>query len=162
MYEKINSIFYNVDETTDVYIFNKNGINNFLSDMYDNLTENKIFNISDYLNLTYYFNVKMYNAFNTETDYIFVVWDDMICTTHIQPKNHYKFKMWDCFIHDDLSIYDIDKNDFVEFDNTETFLKYVKNFEFGEMGYCFPNELINDLTGIIENILKYIHTDIYP
>lgn len=155
MYEKINSIFYNVDETTDIHIFDKNGINNFLSDMYNNLNENKIFNISDYLNLTYYFNVKMYNAFNTGTNYIFVVWDDMICIIHIQPNNYFKFKLWDCFIHDDLSIYDIDKNDFVEFDNVDTFLNYVKNFEFGNFGFCFPNELINDLMEQIKTIVSY-------
>lgn len=157
MFETINSNgIYGCDESMDIYIFNKSGINEYLTEMYNKLMDNKNFIISDYLNLTYYFNVKMYNAYDTGNDYLFIVFDDIVNVIYIQPEKSHKYKMWECFIDDNLNIYDcIDC--FYEFDKPDTLINHIELCIF--INYCFPELLKNDCMEIINKFMGVLYME---
>ena len=137
----------------NVFIFDLNGINDYLKMMYRNLNNQHLFDIDDYFNLVDYFKINYhYLLWNNETEndkMLFIVFDDCILTMNkcFKPRKTYYINEYT--IMDDLNVVNH------TLDNDYIYLYDDYN--------CFVDEFINLLTSvydmdknIIDNVKKFL------
>lgn len=141
----------------NVYIFDLNGINDYLKIMYQKLNNQHLFNIDDYFNLVDYFKINyhylLWNGENENDKIYFIVFDDCMLTLNKYVDyngNGLKYYINEYSIMDDLNVvnHTIENDYIILYDDYNCFVEKLNDI------------LINDYD-MDENIINGINEFLY-